>query len=58
LIEDYLFKHKKLHRLEMAVTASWDQGLKWAKSLKFEREGLMKKWSHDKVDHVLFARVL
>lgn len=57
LIEEYLMDTKQLHRLEMAIEDKWERGLRWAKSLGFEREGLMKKWSPDKKDHILYARL-
>jgi len=58
LVDKYLLEYKKLHRLEMAVKADWEKGLKWAKSIGFSREGFMKKWCKDQQDHILYARVL
>lgn len=57
LIETYLFEHKKLHRLEMAIKADWEQGKLWAKKIGFEYEGMMKQWCPNKEDHLLYARL-
>tara|TARA_R100001530_G_scaffold135677_1_gene113509 strand:+ start:543 stop:974 length:432 start_codon:yes stop_codon:yes gene_type:complete len=58
LLDEYLIDHKKLHRLEMAIEDKWEKGIRWAKSLGFEREGFMKQWSPDKKDHILYARIV
>lgn len=44
-------------RLECFVDVSFPQGIRWAEMLGFQREGLMRAFSPDGRDHLLFARV-
>ncbi|MFK0377844.1 GNAT family acetyltransferase [Pandoraea sp. NPDC090278] len=45
------------NRIEMKVDARHDAGVRWAKRLGFECEGLMRKYTTDGRDIFLFARV-
>lgn len=46
----------KFRRIQITVNNEYDAGLKWARSLGFEFEGLMRKWGRNGKDHALFAR--
>ncbi len=45
-----------LHRLQMSVEEGFEMGLRWAKLLGFEVEGLMKKYGPDQKNHLLMGR--
>lgn len=47
----------ELHRVQFVVKSNFDQGIRWAKSLGFTAEGLLRKYGQDKTDHWMFARV-
>lgn len=57
LIEHYTFI-LKIWRIEITVLCSFNQGIKWAESLGFIREGCMKKFGPDGSDFYLYARVV
>lgn len=44
-------------RIEMTVDADFDAGHRWAETLGFSREGLMKCYDPAARDHVLYARI-
>lgn len=44
-------------RVQCAVRSDFDVGIKFAKFLKFEEEGLMKKYDQDGFDYIRFARI-
>lgn len=44
-------------RVECFVDVHFQQGMRWAEMLGFQREGLMRSFTPDGRDHVLFARV-
>ncbi len=46
-----------LRRVECWVEVDFQAGHRWAHLLGFEREGLMRSFSPDGRDHVLYARV-
>ncbi len=56
-IVDGAFEAFKVHRLQMVVRADFLVGQKWAESLGFEAECVMKKYGPNGDDYVLFARV-
>lgn len=45
-------------RVECFVDVSFQEGIRWAEMLGFQREGLMRAFSPDGRDHILFARVI
>lgn len=45
-------------RVECFVDVSFQEGIRWAEMLGFQREGLMRAFSPDGRDHLLFARVV
>jgi len=57
LVKGYLMAKKGFKRVEFTIKADWAEGLKWGKTLGFEREGLLKKWDGED-DYVLFAKVI
>ena len=48
---------QKLVRVETAVLVKHEEANRWARTLGFEREGLMKKYSPEGNDAWLYARV-
>lgn len=47
----------ELHRLQLTVRASFVDGIRWAKSLGFTQEAVMKKYGPNQEDYCLFARI-
>jgi RimJ/RimL family protein N-acetyltransferase len=47
----------KIHRVQTAVRAEFGIGIKFAKWLGLENEGLMKRYGFDGADHYRFARL-
>lgn len=45
------------HRVEMKVDADHAAAVRWAEHLGFEREGLMRKYTADRRDVYLYAKV-
>ena len=50
-------KTLNLHRIVMSVQEDFEEGIRWAEALGFEREGLMRKHGPTKLNHYLYARV-
>jgi hypothetical protein len=50
-------KQHNITRVQTAVRANFDMGLKFAKWLGLESEGLMKKYGFDGTDHYRYARI-
>jgi hypothetical protein len=50
-------KQHGLWRVQTAVRSNFDQGLKFAKWLGLEDEGIMKQYGFDKTDHNRYARI-
>ena len=46
-----------LHRVQMTVRASFIEGIKFAQTLGFRSEGLLRKYGPDQADYLMFARV-
>ncbi len=46
----------RLHRLQFSVKAGYTQGERWAESLGFSKEGVMKQYGINGEDYILFAR--
>jgi hypothetical protein len=53
-----LAEHNGYWRLQGTVLANWKQGLRFARFLGFEEEGLMKKYGPDKQDYIRVARIV
>ena len=45
------------HRIQLTVVDGFEKAEKWAKSLGFEKEGLMRGYDLNKKSHYLYARV-
>lgn len=58
IIYKYLFPIMGLHRIQIAIEKDWKKGNKWAKTLGFSFEGVMKAYDVHKVDHNLYAKVV
>jgi hypothetical protein len=52
-----LAKENKIKRVQTAVRADFKTGLKFAKWLGLENEGLMKHYGFDGSDHYRYARI-
>lgn len=46
-----------LHRVESDAIASKKTWVKWLSALGFEKEGVMRKYSSEQEDYILFAKV-
>jgi len=53
----YFMKSMQLRRVQIHVQENYQMGIKWAKSLGFEPEGLMRKYGEDGSGFILMARV-
>ena len=51
-------KKFSLHRMQITVRSDYVIGCRWAKSLGFKREGLMKKYMPNGGSHYLYARTV
>jgi hypothetical protein len=49
---------RKLRRVEITVKHDFEQGKKWAESLGFEQEGLLRKYGPNGEDYFMYARVI
>lgn len=58
LVDDYATNYLQFHRLEMCVYKDDNKLNKWARTLGFEFEGVMKKYGYDKKDYNLYAKVV
>lgn len=56
LLDDGMKEHN-LHRVEIAVQDNYRAGLRYAKALGFEPEGILRKYGPDQTDHVMFGRI-
>jgi RimJ/RimL family protein N-acetyltransferase len=54
---DYLATSNNIKRLQTAVRADFGIGIRFAKWLGFNNEGLMKSYGFDGSDHYRFARI-
>ncbi len=50
-------RHYNIHRAEMTVKADYQAGIRWAKLMGFEAEGLLRNYGCDKSDYLLFGRL-
>ena len=57
LMKEYLVEQKGYHRLQMAVDINSEENQKWAEHLGYRKEGLMKAYDSNRIDHHLYARV-
>lgn len=53
---EHFEKEFDLHRIQMTVKESHVEGSRWAESLGFEREALMKNFGTEQENHFLYAR--
>lgn len=53
----YFETYLSICRLQIDVKESFSEGIRWAESLGFECEGLMKHYDVDGSNHYLYARV-
>lgn len=57
LLISFAFERHPILRMQISVRTSYQTGWKWAKSLGFECEGVMKKYGPGGTDCWLFAKV-
>ncbi len=57
LINIFVMELMGLHRVQMAVDCRLPKNVKWAKTLGFQYEGLMKRYDLEGNDHYLYAKV-
>lgn len=50
-------KRHQIRRIQIDVRVSYTEGQRWAESLGFEREGIMRSFGADGTDYYLYARV-
>jgi len=50
-------KNLNLHRIHVTVDKDNPVALKWIRRMKFEPEGILKKYSYDKRDMVMYSRI-
>lgn len=55
LLNFYQKKHQ-IRRIQIDVRVSYTEGQRWAESLGFEREGIMRSFGSDGTDYYLYAR--
>ena len=53
-----LVRENKLRRLQAIVRADWDQAIRFVEFLRFEQEGLLRKYGPDGSDHYVYARII
>ncbi len=57
VLESFIAQYK-LRRVQMTVSGSFVTGCRWAKSLGFTPEGVLKAYGTDGSDYVMFGRVI
>ena len=53
-----LVRENKLRRLQAIVRADWEQAIRFVEFLRFEQEGLLRKYGPDGSDHYVYARII
>lgn len=54
---EHTFQSLGIQRVQISVRRDYLEGQRWAESLGFQNEGLMRKYGPDQSDYYLFARV-
>jgi RimJ/RimL family protein N-acetyltransferase len=52
-----MLRELNLHRIHVTVLASNIRAIKWIESISFVREGVLKKYTFDKKDMIMYSRV-
>jgi hypothetical protein len=50
-------KELDLHRIHVTVDAANLVALKWIRAMKFQKEGLLKSYTYDKKDMIMYSRI-
>lgn len=53
----FVEEQMNLHRIEMAVDCSWQDGAKWARNLGFRFEGIARAYDFQRRDHAIYTRI-
>jgi hypothetical protein len=54
---EIFIKANNLRRVQMTVSQDYSEGIKWAKALGFEPEGILRKYGPDGSDYIMMGRV-
>ena len=54
---DYLMEELNLHRIHVTVLASNIKAIKWIESISFVREGVLKKYTFDAKDMIIYSKM-
>jgi RimJ/RimL family protein N-acetyltransferase len=46
-----------LHRIHVTVLASNTKAIRWIENISFTREGVLKKYTFDKKDMIMYSRL-
>ena len=54
---DVLMSDNNLHRVQAHIRHDWDRANRWIAFLGMQKEGVVRKFSPDGRDHILFSKV-
>tara|TARA_Y100000114_G_C11553496_1_gene228340 strand:+ start:59 stop:556 length:498 start_codon:yes stop_codon:yes gene_type:complete len=54
---DFVMEELNLHRIHVTVLASNTRAIKWIESIYFSREGVLKKYTFDAKDMIMYSKV-
>ena len=54
---DYIMEELNLHRIHVTILASNLRAIRWIESISFTREGVLKKYTFDKQDMIMYSRL-
>ena len=53
-----LVHEHKLHRLQAVVRADWNEAVRFIEFLRFEQEGLLRRYGPDRSNHYVYSRII
>jgi len=54
---DLIMEELNLHRIHVTVLASNIRAIKWIESISFKREGVLKKYTFDQKDMIIYSKI-
>mgnify|MGYP001215330792 FL=1 len=54
---DLIMEELNLHRIHVTVLASNTKAIRWIENISFTREGVLKKYTFDKKDMIMYSRL-
>lgn len=54
---DYIAREQRLKRMQITCDTQDELAVRWAIALKFQREGLLRRYGPSGSDHIMFARI-